>query len=126
MRTFLNMLKAKFAGRSGQAGESITEVLVAMTVAGLALVMLAMAITSAFNIVSNSGTVATTYYAGNNALASPSSSSSAQMTVTGGPDSATSPSATISVNYTDASSSTPGSDVIVSYKAAGLAGKSGS
>ena len=124
MRTFLNMLKAKFAGRSGQAGESITEVLVAMTVAGLALVMLAMAITSAFNIVSNSGTVATTYYAGNNALASPSSSSSAQMTVTGGPDGATSTaSATISVDYTDASSSTPGSDVIVSYKATELKGK---
>ena len=64
----LDMLKKKFAGRAGQAGESLGEVLVAMTVAGLAMIMLAMAISVSTNIVSTSDQVEKDYYSGNSTL----------------------------------------------------------
>ena len=60
-----------------QRGETITEVLVAMVIAGLALLMLATAIAAATNIISNSRQSMETYYKASNGLAEYSEQASA-------------------------------------------------
>ena len=59
------LLLKKIAGRSSQRGESLVEVLVAMTVAGLAMIMLAMAIAVSSGIVHKSAEAEEAYYLGN-------------------------------------------------------------
>ncbi len=65
----MKKIRAKLKSRKG---DSIAEVLVALLIAGVALVLLASMITSSTNIISRSRERMETYYADNNALAAQS------------------------------------------------------
>ena len=58
---------AKVRGKRGKRGESLTEVLVAVTIGGLALIMLAMAISTASHMAMQSRAFMNDYYEANNA-----------------------------------------------------------
>lgn len=59
----------KLFGKRGAIGETLVETLVAMLVAGLAMIMLAMAIGVAQHIIKESGEAADAYYAETGSLA---------------------------------------------------------
>ena len=63
-------------------GESLTEVLAAVVVGGLSILLMAMAISTASNMVRQSNDSMRTYYAANNDLADPGSSADFEGTVT--------------------------------------------
>ena len=75
LRKAFEKIKKKLAGRRGNVGETLVEVLVAMTVAGLAMIMLAMAIAVSSRIVTQSAHAADTYYEESDNMAAPTSGS---------------------------------------------------
>ena len=105
--------------RAGQAGETLVEALVAMTVAGLCLIMLAMAMAVSVNIVTRSTDTADRYYQANNALASQTGTEagSVQVTTEAGTISATATTTgPISVDC-DVNEDLPGGGDAVAYRA---------
>ena len=111
-------LKKKLAGRSGQAGETLVEVLVAMTVAGLSMIMLAMAIAVSSNIVTQSAEAADDYYATSANMAT-LSSGTATGNITVAMNGET-PGTSVSVKYYK-NDNMPGGGSAVSYEATTLA-----
>lgn len=69
MRKLLHMLKSPLRGSRGKRGESLTEVLVAVAVGGLALLMLAMAISVSSHVATGNRNAMGAYYEVNNAIA---------------------------------------------------------
>ena len=59
-------MKPLLGGARGKRGESLTEVLVAVTIGGLALIILAMAISTASHMATQSRNAMNDYYAANN------------------------------------------------------------
>ena len=110
---FREALKKKLRGRTGKTGETLVETLVAMTVAGLSMIMLAMAISVSTGIIARGSETANNYYSDNSALANASFSSTGTITVTrtGG---GTPP--TVDVKY-NVDSDIPGGGTAVSYEA---------
>ena len=76
MRKLAHIAKSALRGRRGQRGESLTEVLVAIAVGALALLMLAMAISTATHIAVNNREAMGTYYGESNAIAASESGTS--------------------------------------------------
>ena len=112
-------LRKKLAGRSGQAGETLVETLVAMTVAGLSMIMLAMAIAVSSGIITRGATAAEAYYSGDSALVS-ATETGESVQVTRQASGAT----TIAVKYGQ-HEDLPGGGTAVSYEATELKPENG-
>lgn len=75
VKRLAHTIRALLAGARGKRGESLTEVLVAVTIGGLALIILAMAISVSSHMAMNSRTVMEKYYDANNAAVAGSADS---------------------------------------------------
>lgn len=122
-RCLADSCPARGNARRAQAGETIIETLCALTVAGLAGVILVMAIGSASNVVSATSDAAEGYYEADSALADDAvssanvSSGTAEVTVTSSLSS-TQPPSTVKVRYkTYADAPGLGGGDAVSYRA---------
>ena len=117
------MLRKALANKvSSQAGETLVEALVALTVAALCLVMLAMTIAVSTKFVAEGAVTADNYYAQSNVLAMAPADGTASIRVTvSGDGSATATSSTVAVDY-ELYENIPGGGDAVSYRATGSAG----
>ena len=115
LRGSLITLMKKLRGRSGKAGETLVETLVALTVAGLSMIMLAMAISVSTGIIARGAETANTYYSDNSALANTALSSDGTVSVERGASVGGSTSQ-VSVKY-NVDSDIPGGGTAVSYEA---------
>lgn len=102
----ISSLSKTLKDKTGKTGETLVETLVALTIAGLAMIMLAMAIGVGSNIVSQSRTVESNYYNTTDALAERPSSGAAsgKVSVTDGDSN------TVDINVSYISSDTAGED----------------
>lgn len=83
MKRFGHSIKALFAGSRGKRGESLTEVLAAITIGLFALLMLAMAISVSTRISTESRDYMNAYYTANkNAISNESTSKLGEGTIT--------------------------------------------
>ena len=108
-------VRAKLAGRAGQRGETLVEVLVAVLVSAMAMLMLAMAISVGSNLVSKNNTMTTEYYGHIDNLVTMSSNTSTVTAyqITG--DGTYVDDGTVS-SVTYVSETLPGAEVAVAYK----------
>lgn len=115
----LKAIRNKFIGKSGQAGESLVEVLCAMLVAGLALMMLAMAISVSSNLITQGEETAKNYYQSNNNLVNATHTADAKMQVVVGAGDSANPCSTDSSISVKAGTKQdlPGGKKAVTYEA---------
>ena len=82
MARMLERARALMSGTRGTRGETITEVLAAIVIGGLAILLLATAISSAVNMNIRSREAMDRYYVANNSIAEVAAASGATGTVT--------------------------------------------
>lgn len=116
-------VKELLAGKRGSRGESLVEVLMAIVIGGLALVVLAMAISTASRMAIDSRTTMNDYYRANNtAIANGSGLGSGEVTLKVKGDSDSSPIALVSdseLNVSYYANNELGSSAIILYESDG-------